>query len=204
MCQGLYRALQTRTQTAENENCGGWRGEKMCQGLYMALQTRTQLPKRKLRRKKKRMQNEMFHVFQSAPAVDRDSDSYKQPLLASFKVMIGLMRHLDEQNLISLEEGMRESKYKYIRQVTASFINSYCQPTVRDSGPRWSHQYRMYLVLEQSTTRESALRMLNHLEPLQIWEKMARVVAKMDLAVLEVEKGWGSLAKPVGRLRAWE
>ncbi len=160
--------------------------------------------KRKLRRKKKRMQNGMCHVFQSAPAVDRDSDSYKQPLLASFIVMIGLMRHLDEQNLISLEEGMRESKYKYIRQVTASFINSYCQPTVRDSGPRWSHQYRMYLVLEQSTTRESALRMLNHLEPLQIWEKMARVVAKMDLAVLEVEKGWGSLAKPVGRLRAWE
>jgi hypothetical protein len=35
-------------------------------------------------------------VFLSVPAVNRDSDSYKQPLLASSKVMIGLMRHLGD------------------------------------------------------------------------------------------------------------
>jgi hypothetical protein len=33
--------------------------------------------------RKKRMQNGMCRVFESAPAANRDSDSYKQPLLAS-------------------------------------------------------------------------------------------------------------------------
>lgn len=146
----------------------------------------------------------MCHIFKSAPAANRDSDSYKQPLLTSSRVMIGLMQYLDEQNPSVFKKGCaRESKYT--PQVTASFINSYRQPTARDSGPRWSHLHRMYLALERSTTRESMLRMLNHLDPLQILEKMARVVEKMDPAVLAGEKGSGSRATPVGagRLRAW-
>jgi len=103
------------------------------------------------------------------------------------QVMIGSMQHLDEQNLISLEERMYESKYT--PQVTASFINSYRQPTARDSGSRWSHPHRMYLALVRSTTRESVLRMLNHLDPLQILEKMARVVGKTGPAVLVAGTG---------------
>ena len=143
----------------------------------------------------------MRRVFESVPAASRDSDSYKQPLLASSIVMIGLMRHLDEKSpsFFKKERG-RESKYT--PQVTASFINSYRQPTARDSGPRWSHPHRMYLALERSTTRESMLRMLNHLNPLQILEKKARVMEKMDPAVLAGEKGWGSRVT-TGRLRAW-
>jgi hypothetical protein len=34
----------------------------------------------------------MCRVFESAPAANRDSDSYKQPLLASSQAMIGSMR----------------------------------------------------------------------------------------------------------------
>jgi hypothetical protein len=151
---------------------------------------------------KGRMEIGMRSVFESASVANRDSDSYKQPLLASSRVMIGLMRHLDEQNSsVFKEECARESKYT--PQVTASFINSYRQPTARDSGSRWSHPHRMYLALERSTTRESMLHMLNHLDPLQILEKMDRVLEKMDPAVLAGEKGWGSRATPAGRLRAW-
>jgi len=117
--------------------------------------------------------------------------------------MIGTMGYLDEQNpSIFKKEYARETKYTPL--VTASFINSYRRPTARDSGPRWSHPHRMYLALERSTTRESMLRMLNHLNPLQILKKMARTVEKMDPAVLAGERGWGSLATAVGGLRAWE
>lgn len=43
---------------------------------------------------KERMEIGTCRVFESVPAASRDSDSYKQPLLASSTVMIGLMRHL--------------------------------------------------------------------------------------------------------------
>jgi hypothetical protein len=112
-----------------------------------------------------------------------DSDSYKQPLLASLEVMIGSMRHLDGTSSVVNEECAGK---KYAPM--ASFINSARQPTAQYSGPRWSH-HQMYQVLGQSTTRESVLRMSNHLDPLQIMEKMARGSAKMGLAVLVVEKG---------------
>lgn len=142
----------------------------------------------------------MRRVFESAPVAERDSDSYKQPLLASSRVMIGLVRRLYEQNpSVFMKE--RATGCKHTPQVTASFINSYRQPTARQSGSRWSHPHRKYLALERSTTRESMSRMLNHLSPLQILEKMARVLEKMDPSVLAGEKGWGSRATPVGQLR---
>jgi len=46
----------------------------------------------KIVEEKERMEIGMGRVFTSAAS--RDSDSYKQPLLASSRVMIGLMRHL--------------------------------------------------------------------------------------------------------------
>jgi hypothetical protein len=58
----------------------------------MALQARTQLPKTV--EEKERMEIGMRRVLESVPAANRDSNSYKQPLLASSRVMIGLMRHL--------------------------------------------------------------------------------------------------------------
>jgi hypothetical protein len=85
---------------------------------------------------------------------------------------------------------------------TASSINSNRQPTARHSGPRWS-PHQKYLALGRNTTRESVLHMSNHLDALQILEKMARALAKMVLAVLAVEKEWGLRATP-GWLRAWE
>jgi hypothetical protein len=116
--------------------------------------------------------------------------------------MIGSMRHLDEKNpSVFKKKFAREGKYT--PQVTASFINSYRQPTARDSEPRWSHPHQMHLALERSTTRESMSRMFDHLDPLQILEKMARIVEKMGPAALAGEKGWGSRATIVGRLQAW-
>ena len=57
--------------------------------LYMALQARTQTTKTV--EEKETMEIGMRHVFENAPAVNHDIDSYKQPLLASLRVMIGLM-----------------------------------------------------------------------------------------------------------------
>ena len=61
----------------------------------MALQARTRTTENY---GGKSMEIEMHSVFESAPAANRDSDSYKQPLLASSRGMIGLMRQLNEQN----------------------------------------------------------------------------------------------------------
>jgi len=179
---------------------GGWGNEPRLCTWHCRLVHK--LPK--MVGEKERMEIGARRVIQCGPAANRDSDSYKQPLLASSRVMIGLMRHLDGQDpSVFKSECARESRYA--PQVTASFINSYRQPTARDSGHPCSHLHRMYLALEQSTTHGSMLRMLNHLDPLQVLEKMARVVEKMDPAVLAGEKGWGSRATPVGvgRLRAW-
>jgi hypothetical protein len=69
----------------------------------------------------------MRSVFASAPAANRDSDSYKQPLLASSRVMIGLMRHLDEQNPSVFEkECARENK---IHTSGDGFIHQLIPPT---------------------------------------------------------------------------
>jgi hypothetical protein len=58
----------------------------------------------------------MRRIFESAPAANRDSDSYKQPLLASSRVMIGLMQYLDEQNLSVFKKGCaRERESTHLR-----------------------------------------------------------------------------------------
>ena len=54
---------------------------------------------------KKMMEIGMRRAFKSAPAANRDIDSYKHPLLASSRVMIGLMRYLDEQNTSVFKKG---------------------------------------------------------------------------------------------------
>lgn len=76
------------------QDCGRLDGgeEKCAKALCMALQARTQLPKTE--EDKERMEIGMRRVFESAQAANRDSDSYKQPLLASSRVIIGSMRHL--------------------------------------------------------------------------------------------------------------
>lgn len=62
---------------------------KWAMALYMALQARIQTTENC--RGKGKHGNRNARVFESAPAANRDIDSYKQPLLASSRVMIGLM-----------------------------------------------------------------------------------------------------------------
>lgn len=90
----------------------------------MALQARTQTTETV--EEKGRMEIGMRSVFESASVANRDSDSYKQPLLASSRVMIGLMRHLDEQNSSVFKE---ECARKQAHTSGDGFIHQFIPPT---------------------------------------------------------------------------
>lgn len=99
-------------------------GEKMSQNFVHGV-AGSYTNYRKLWRKRRVWKSEC-DVFLSVPAANRDSDSYKQPLLASSKVMIGLMRHLDEQKPISLQERMWERVSTHLGD---GFIHQFIPPT---------------------------------------------------------------------------
>src|SRR5882757_8631010 len=62
----------------------------------------------------------------NAPCFGKYSDSYKQPLLASSRVMIGLMRHLEEQNTSVF---MKECGREQVHTLGDGFIHQFIPPT---------------------------------------------------------------------------
>jgi len=70
----------------------GWRGENEPRLCTWRCRLVHKLPRTV--KEKERMEIGTRCVFKSVPAANRDSDSYKQPLLASSRVMIGLMQYL--------------------------------------------------------------------------------------------------------------
>lgn len=80
----------------------GWRGKNEPRLCTWRCRLVHELPKTV--EENESMEIEMHRVFESAPAANRDSDSYKQPLLASLRAMIGLMRHLNERNPLVFEK----------------------------------------------------------------------------------------------------
>jgi hypothetical protein len=91
----------------------GWKGKKKPRLCTWRCRLVHKLPRTV--KEKERMEIGTRRVFKSVPAANRDSDSYKQPLLASSRVMIGSMRHLDEQNLSVFKKIVRESASTHLR-----------------------------------------------------------------------------------------